>query len=89
MKKEYWVAVSVGALILGFLMGYIIWGASAARLPELEKELSSVQAQLSEAKQNATKTEANLGKITNDKLNLEKENADLKDALEKASKGQK
>ena len=89
MKKEYWVAVSVGALIFGFLMGYIIWGASAARLPELEKELSAVQAQLNEAKQNATKTEANLGKITNDKLNLEKENADLKDALEKASKGRK
>jgi peptidoglycan hydrolase CwlO-like protein len=89
MKKEYWVAVSVGALILGFLMAYIIWGASAARLPELEKELSSVQAQLSEAKQNATKTETNLGKIANEKLNLEKENAELKDALEKASKGLK
>jgi len=89
MKKEYWVAVSVGALILGFLMGYIIWGGSAARLPQLEKELSAVQAQLSEAKQNATKTETNLGKIANEKLNLEKENAELKDALEKASKGLK
>jgi predicted nucleic acid-binding Zn-ribbon protein len=53
----------------------------------VERELSAVQAQLSEAKQNATKTETNLGKITNEKLNLEKENADLKEALEKTSKG--
>jgi peptidoglycan hydrolase CwlO-like protein len=87
MKKEYWIVISVGALILGFLIGYIIWGASAAKLPEVERELSAVQAQLSEAKQNATKTETNLGKITNEKLNLEKENADLKEALEKTSKG--
>ncbi len=89
MKKEYWVAISVGALILGFLMGYIVWGGSAGKLPELAKELSAAQAQLSEAKQNATKTETNLGKIANEKLNLEKENADLKEALEKASKGRR
>jgi uncharacterized membrane-anchored protein YhcB (DUF1043 family) len=89
MTKEYWIAISGAALILGFLVGYVIWGPSAGRVPEMEKELHAIQAQLAEAKKISEKMENNLGKITNEKLNLEKENAELKEAVEKASKGRR
>jgi len=89
MTKEYWVAISVAALILGFLIGYMIWGPSAGRVPKMEKELSAAQAQLAESKKISEKMESNLGKIANEKLNLEKENAELKEAVEKASKGRR
>ncbi|MGH7844269.1 MAG: hypothetical protein ACREQW_03735 [Candidatus Binatia bacterium] len=89
MTKEYWIAISAAALILGFLVGYMIWGSSAGRVPEMEKELSAVQAQLAEAKKVSAKLESNLGKISNEKLNLEKENAELKETIEKTSKGRR
>ena len=86
MKNNYWIAIAVAALVVGILLGYGIWGPSAARLPQVEKELSSVQAAIAETKKKSGDLETNLGKITNEKLNLEKENADLKEALEKAAK---
>jgi cell division protein FtsB len=86
MRKEYWIAVSVAALILGFLTGYLIWGASAARVPDMERQLNATQAQLAEAKKTSEKMESNLGRMANEKLNLEKENVALKEAIEKASR---
>ncbi|HWP60631.1 MAG TPA: hypothetical protein VNL14_22245 [Candidatus Acidoferrales bacterium] len=89
MTREYWIAVSVGALILGFFIGYIIWGPSAGKLPEVEKQLRAAEAQLAEARKNSEKMEGNLGKLVNEKLNLEKENAELKQAIEKATKARR
>lgn len=86
MQKNYWIAIAVAALVVGILLGYGIWGPSAGRLPEVQKELSEAQAKISDSKKKTGEMESNLGKITNEKLNLEKENADLKEALEKASK---
>jgi len=86
MKNTYWIAIAVAALVVGLLLGYGMWGSSAARLPEVEKELSSTQTRAAESKKKMVDLEANLGKTTNEKLNLEKENADLKEALEKATK---
>lgn len=86
MKNNYWIAIAVAALVVGVLLGYGIWGPSAARLPEVEKELSTLQTKMTESKKKMADLEANLGKTTNEKLNLEKENTELKEALEKASK---
>lgn len=89
MKNTYWIAIAVAALIVGLLVGYGIWGSSALKLAEVKQELNSVHAQGSESKQQVADLEANLGKITNEKLRLEKENAELKEALEKALKGRR
>ena len=86
MKKEYWIGIAVAALIVGILLGYSFWGATAARLPEVEKELASSTAQMGEFKKKTEGLEANLGKITNEKLNLEKEVGELKEQLEQATK---
>ncbi|MBI2987618.1 MAG: hypothetical protein HYY45_12710 [Deltaproteobacteria bacterium] len=86
MKNNYWIALAVAALVVGVLLGYGIWGPNAARLPEVEKELQSAQAQIEKSKKDMADVKINLGEMTNQKLNLEKENADLKEALEKASK---
>ena len=86
MKNNYWIAIAVAALVVGVLLGYGMWGPSAARLPEVEKELSAAQSQIGDFKKKTGDLESNLGKITNEKLNLEKDNADLKEALEKAAK---
>lgn len=86
MKSTYWITIAVAALIVGLLLGYGMWGPSAAKLPEVAKEASSYQAQLGELKKKNADLEANLGKVANEKLNLEKENSELKEALEKASK---
>lgn len=86
MKDTYWIVIAVAALVVGVLVGYGVWGPSAARLPEVEKQLSTAQSQMGDFKKKAGDLESNLGKITNEKLNLEKENTDLKEALEKATK---
>lgn len=86
MKNNYWIAIAVAALVVGVLVGYGIWGPRAARLPGVEKELSSAQASIADVKKKTGDLESNLGKMTNEKLTLEKENADLKEALEKAAK---
>lgn len=86
MKNNYWIAITVAALVVGVLMGYGIWGPNAARLPEMEKELKAAQGQVEKSKKDIADLKGNLGEITNQKLNLEKEAADLKEALEKASK---
>jgi uncharacterized membrane-anchored protein YhcB (DUF1043 family) len=86
MKNSYWIAIVVGAFIVGILFGYGIWGGRAARLAGVETELSAAQAQISEFKKKMAETEAHLGKVTNEKLTLEKEYGDLKEAMEKASK---
>lgn len=86
MKDSYWIAIAVGALIVGLLISYGIWGPTAGRVPELERELQSTQSQVAEFKKKSADLEANLGKMTNEKLNLEKENVELKEALEKATK---
>ncbi len=85
MKNTYWIAIAVAALIVGVLVGYGFWGSSAGRLPEVEKEVSSFEGQLADLKKKHGDLEANLGKVTNEKLILEKEIAELKEAQEKAA----
>lgn len=85
MKNTYWIAIAVAALIVGVLVGYGVWGSSAGRLPEVEKEVSSFQGQLADLKKKHADLEANLGKVTNEKLILEKEIAELKEVQEKAA----
>ena len=89
MKTSHWIAVAVAALIVGLLLGYAFWGPSAARLPEVEKELASVKTQIAEFKKKTGELEGNLGKMTNDKLNLEKEVSELKEAKEALEQAQK
>ena len=86
MKNSHWIAIVIGAFIVGILLGYGIWGPRAARLADVETELSAAQMQVSEFKKKMAETEANLGKVTNEKLSMEKEMADMKEAMEKASK---
>ena len=86
MKNSYWITIAAAALVVGLLLGYGIWGPNAARLPEVEKELTAAQAKIAETQKKTGDLESNLGKIANEKLNLEKENAELKEALEKAAK---
>ena len=86
MKNSYWITIAAAALVVGLLLGYGIWGPNAARLPEVEKELTAAQAKIAETQKKTGDLEANLGKVANEKLNLEKENAELKEALEKAAK---
>ncbi len=86
MKNNYWIAIAGVALVVGLFLGYGIWGPSAARLPQVEKDLQSAQAQIEKSKKDITDLKGNLGEMTNQKLNLEKENTDLKESLEKASK---
>jgi len=86
MNRNYWIAIAVAALVVGVLLGYGIWGPDAGRVPEMEKELKAAQAELEKSKKDVADLKGNLGEITNQKLNLEKENADLKEALQKASK---
>jgi len=76
----------VGAFIVGILFGYAIWGASAGRLADTEKDLSAAQAQVGDLKKKVADTETNLGKVTNEKLSMEKNLADMKEAMEKGSK---
>lgn len=86
MKNSYWITIAAAALVVGVLLGYGIWGPNAARLPEVEKELTAAQAKIAETQKKTGDLESNLGKVANEKLNLEKENAELKEALEKAAK---
>ena len=86
MKNSYWVALAVAALVVGVLIGYGLWGSRAARLPAMEQQLSTTQAQMEKSRKEITDLKANLGDVTNQKLNLEKEVAELKEALEKATK---
>lgn len=86
MKNSYWITIAAAALVVGLLLGYGIWGPNAARLPEVEKELTAAQAKIAETQKKTGDLESNLGKVANEKLNLEKENAELKEALEKAVK---
>lgn len=86
MKTGYWIGIAVAALIVGIVIGYGIWGPAAGRLPEVEKELSAAQSQIADFKKKTAELESNLGKMTNEKLILEKEAAELKEALAKATK---
>jgi peptidoglycan hydrolase CwlO-like protein len=86
MKNNFWIAIAAGAFIVGILFGYAIWGPRAGRLAETEKELAAAQAQAVELRKKVSDTEANLGRVTNEKLNAEKEMTDMKDMMEKASK---
>lgn len=86
MKDSYWIAIAAAALVVGILLGYAVWGPSAGRLPAMEKELTTARSQIADLKKKAGDLEGNLGKITNERLNLEKEVAELKEELEKASK---
>jgi peptidoglycan hydrolase CwlO-like protein len=86
MKNNFWIAIAAGAFIVGILFGYAIWGPRAGRLAETEKELAAAQAQAGELRKKVSDTEANLGRMTNEKLNAEKEMADMKDMMEKVSK---
>jgi len=86
MKNSYWIAITVVALIVGLLLGYGVWGPKAARLPEVEKELSTVQEQMTKSRKDMADLKSNLGEMTNQKINQEKELGELKEALEKATK---
>ena len=85
MKTPYWIAIAVAALILGALIGYGMWGPAAARLPEVDRDLKSAQMQVEQSKKDIANLKSNLGEVTNQKLNLEKENTELKESLEKAT----
>ena len=84
MKNGYWTGIAVATFVVGILFGYLVWGARAGRLAGVEQELAATQAQMGELKKKMTDTEANLGKVTNEKLTMEKEISDMKDAAEKA-----
>jgi uncharacterized membrane-anchored protein YhcB (DUF1043 family) len=86
MKNGYWTGIAVGAFVVGILFGYLVWGARAGRLAGVEQELAATQAQMGEMKKKMSDTELNLGKVTNEKLTMEKELSDMKEAAEKASK---
>jgi len=86
MKDSHWVGIAVGALIVGILIGYGIWGPRATRLPTVERELSGMQSQINDFKKKTGELEGNLGRVTNEKLNLEKEKAELQAELEKFTK---
>ena len=86
MKNSQWTVIVVGAFIVGVLFGYAIWGSRAGRLAGMEKELSAAQAQADDAKKKMAETEANLGKVANEKLTLEKQVADMKEAAEKGKR---
>lgn len=86
MKMSYWIGITVLALIVGIIAGYSMWGPTAARLPEAEQALGAAQAQVGDLKKKLGEAEANLGKVMNEKLNLEKQTEELKEALEKATK---
>ncbi|HEX9443392.1 MAG TPA: hypothetical protein VGA73_04695 [Candidatus Binatia bacterium] len=84
-KNTQMIAIAVGAFIVGILFGYAIWGPRAARLADAEKELGAAQAQVAEMRKKVTDTEANLGKLANEKLSMEKDMAEMKDAMEKSA----
>lgn len=86
MKNNFWIAIAAGAFVVGILFGYAVWGPRAGRLADTEKDLAAAQAQAGELRKKVSDTEANLGRMTNEKLNAEKEMADMKDMIEKASK---
>lgn len=86
MKHSYWIAIAAVTLLIGIMVGYGIWGSDAARLPEIEQELTAAQAKLGDFKKKVADMESNLGRITSEKLTLEKENAEIKEAMEKATK---
>jgi len=86
MKNNAWIAIVVAAFIIGILFGYAIWGPRAGRLADTEQELSEAQAQVGDLKKKVADTETNLGKITNEKLSMEKDMAGMKEAMEKTSK---
>lgn len=86
MKNGYWIAVVAVGLIVGIFVGYGLWGSTAGTLPEVEKERAAAQAQVAEMKKKLADLEANLGRVTSEKLNLEKENAELKETLARAAK---
>jgi len=86
MKNSYVGAIAVLALVVGALVGYGMWGQQATKLPELESQLGLVRAQMSASKRKVEDLEANLGKVANEKINLEKEVAALKESLAKATK---
>lgn len=72
MKTTYWLGIVVAALVVGILIGYGWWGTSAARLPQVQQQVATLQSELEDWKKKAAE--------------LEKENAELKQALEKAKK---
>lgn len=72
MKTTYWTGIVVAALIVGILIGYGWWGRSAARLPQVQQQVATLQSQLEDWKKKGAE--------------LEKENAELKQALEKVKK---
>ena len=86
MKNSQWTVIVIGAFIVGILFGYAIWGSRAGRFAGMEKELSAAQAQADDAKKKMAETEANLGKVANEKLTLEKQIADMKEASEKGKR---
>ena len=86
MKNSQWIAIAAGAFIVGIVFGYAVWGSRAGRLAGMEQELSAAQAQVGEFKKKMAETEANLGKVTNEKLTVEKQMADMKEAAEKGKR---
>lgn len=86
MKNAYWGAIVATVLIIGVLAGYGMWGSEAAKVPDLERQVDALQAQVVESKKKVTDLEANLGKVINEKLNVEKEIAEMKESLKKPPK---
>ncbi len=86
MKNSYWIAIAAVTLLIGLIVGYGIWGSDAAKLPEIQQELAAAEAKVGDFKKKIADMESNLGRITSEKLTLEKENTEIKEAMEKATK---
>jgi len=42
MKREYWIALIVVALLVGVVVGYGIWGTKASQIAELEGKVQQL-----------------------------------------------
>jgi len=55
VKTEIWVVMVVIALLVGFLIGYGIWGPGAAQVPALERRIGELATRIDElTKENQT-----------------------------------
>ena len=48
MKTEIWVMIVLIGLLVGFLIGYGIWGPQAAQVPALERRIDELTARVEE-----------------------------------------
>lgn len=89
MKSFRWVVICVVIFLVGVVGGYAIWGRPAEMLMEVEDQMRTVQNQLIDLQKTVVTIEAELDKANEEKLALEKQSAELREALEKRTKGRR